>query len=344
VLQAALGGSLTLPTEVCDECNAAFSPLDQDLVNFADIFIRGRVTKLLGLGLQEDPSGVLISARHGLKGPEQGLAVTLPQAFRLPDGTWAFRAGSRAALDAMFQELATPARDVSTDVVPPVAGAVPAALAVVRTGPSKFLVRGSNATDVDGLRRRLQEEGLKTTYVGDAQEWIPPDRVSPINIRFEIPVTRLARVLAKVALNYVCSLFGPQTVLRAEFDPIRRFARYGEGAFVDFVSLAILDHEQREEPNPFAHPARHALVLLEAPTESIYRAGVKVVLYGRAVAFVHLGSSLAPLLPPGTWRVTYFHHQQKTFEHLRVPVDGLRCFVNLIAIVPEAADLLQESG
>jgi hypothetical protein len=340
VLQAALGGSMTLPTEVCGDCNAAFSPLDQDLVNFADIFILGKVTKLLGMGLQEDPSGVLVSARHGMKGIERGLAVTLPQAFRLPDGSWNFRGGTRELLDAMLRELATPATSVSSEVVPTPEGSVPVALAVVRTAPGKFLARGSDASEVEGLERTLRREGLKPTFVGDAREWVPPDQVAPIVIKSEIPVGKLSRVLAKVAINYVCGLFDPQTVLRAEFDSVRHFARYDEGAFLDFVSLAILDQQQREAPNPFSHPARHALVLLEAPSDSGYRIRVQVVLYGRAVALVRLGSSPVRLFPPGTWRVTYFDYERRTFEHLRIPDDGLRCFVNMAA-VPGAAELME---
>jgi hypothetical protein len=58
------------------------------------------------------------------------------------------------------------------------------------------------------------------------------------------------------------------------------------------------------------------------------------------MGLVRLAATASPLLPPGTWRVTYFDHEQKTFEHLTVPDDGLRCFVNIEALVPGAGALM----
>ena len=74
------------------------------------------------------------------------------------------------------------------------------------------------------------------------------------------------------------------------------------------------------------------------PRASRCRIGVSVVLYGRPVAFVRFVPSPIPILPPNTWRVTYFDYEARSFEHRRVPDDGLRCFVNLAAIVPTVTE------
>jgi hypothetical protein len=88
------------------------------------------------------------------------------------------------------------------------------------------------------------------------------------------------------------------------------------------------------------HPSRHALVLNQIEMDGLYRVAVQVVLHGKAIGLVRLASSSEPVLRRGTWRVTYFDHERKTFEHLTVPDDGLRCFVNLEALVPGAGALV----
>jgi hypothetical protein len=335
-----LGASLILSTEVCAACNAAFSPLDQDLVEHVEIFTRGRVTKLLGLGLQDDPTtGVRLSARLGLHGEERGLSVSPPQVFQLPDGSWQFRGGSTDVLATMIEEIGRPVAKVH-ETVDVSSDGLPVALAVVRTGPGAYVVRGAKAAEVRALAARLRAEGMRPTHLGAPAQWTPPERVQPISRGVEIPVGRISRAAAKVALNYVCSTLGAESALRTEFDPLRRFARDGEGAFLDFVSLALLDQYQREAVNVFAHPSRHALVLAEVHDGAQYQTGVQIVVFGQPFAVVRMGSAPYPMLPPRTWRVTYFDHEKKTFEHLRIPDDGPRCFVNIDSVVPGASALL----
>ena len=344
VVQAALGGSLTLPNEVCADCNATFSPLDKDLVEHVNLFALGRVSSLLGLGLQEDPdAGVRLTARLGMKGDEKGLAAAPPQFFRHPDGSWHFRGPSVEALQAMTRELATPQSSVTETVDGDEDGRAPSALAVVRTAPKRFLVRGSIASEVQALARRVRDQGLQLEFTGEVNEWVPPAQVAPINIKTSFPVGSIARCLAKMALEYVCSLFGTGVALDPAFDRVRRFARYGEGSFVDFVTPALLNHTQQDAVRGYAHPTRHTLVLNQIEKESLYRVAVWVILHGKAMGLVRLAATPAPLLPLGTWRVTYLDHAQRSFEHLTVPDDGLRCFVNIEAIVPGAGSLVESA-
>jgi HNH endonuclease len=344
VVQAALGGSLTLPNEVCDECNATFSPLDKDLIEHANLFALGRVSSLLGLGLQEDPdAGVRLTARLGVKGDEKGLVAAPPQFFRHHNGSWQLRGPSTEALQAMTRELAAPQADVTESVDSDEEGKAPSALAVVRTAPATFLVRGSIASEVQALAKTLREQGLQLEVTDDVDEWVPPTQVRPIDIKTSFPVGNISRCLAKMALDYICCLFGSDVALDRAFDRVRRFARYGEESFIDFVTPAILHRTQQDGVRGYAHPARHALVLNQIETESLYRVAVSVVLYGKAMGIVRLAATSTPILPLGTWRVTYFNHEQRTFEHLTVPDDGLRCFVNIEALVPGAGELLEDA-
>jgi hypothetical protein len=331
-----------LPTEVCDECNAAFSSLDKDLIDHVNLFALGRVASLLGLGLQEDmEAGVRLTARLGMKGVEKGLAVAPPQFFRHPDGPWNFRGPSVEVLQAMAKELSVPGGSVTEVVDSDEDGKAPVALAVVRTAPNKFLVRGTSGAEVQTLARELRERGLHVAFTSEVKEWEAPATVAPINIPTSFPVGSITRCLAKMALEYVCSLFGTDVALNSAFDRIRRFARYGEEGFPDFVSPALLDHTQQDAVRGYADPSRHALVLNQIQKDSVFRLAVQVILHGKAMGIVRLAATPAPILPLGTWRVTYFDHLQKTFEHLTVPNDGLRCFVNIEALVPGASALVE---
>ena len=335
VVQASLGGALTLPTEVCGECNAAFSPLDKDLVEHVDLFARGRVTHLLRLGLQEDPeTGVRISARLGTRGEEKGLAAAPPQLFRDREGVWHFRGPSIEVLEALARELSSPAEKVSERVDVDTDGEAPIALAAVRTAPGSFLVRGTDAAEVHEIAQSLREKGIQVVFDGEGRPWVPPAEVTPITIETSFPVGNISRCLSKVSLNYVCALFGTDLVLDAAFDPVRRFARYGEGSFVDFVSPSMLDHGQQDAVRGYSDPSRHALVLNQVMLDGVYRVAVQVLLYGKAIGIVRLSATREPLLPLGTWRVSYFDHAKRTFEHLKVPDDGLRCFANVAALIP----------
>lgn len=341
VVQAALGGSLTLPTEVCADCNAAFSPLDKDLIEHVKLFALGRVDSLLRLGLQEDPgAGVRLTARLGMKGDETGLAVGLPQLFRSLDGAWHFHGPSVDALQRMARELSTPVVNVSEAVDVEEDGQAPVALAVVRTARRTFLVRGSDPAEVRTLAKTLREKGLQVSAPGEVKEWQPPPKVAPITVKSSFPVGSISRCLAKMSLNYVCSLFGTSVALNPAFDRLRKFARYGETSFIDFVTPALLDHTQQDAVRGYAHPTRHAVVLNQIEKDDRYWVAVQILLHGTAMGIVRLAATPGPILPPGTWRVTYFDHAVKSFEHLKVPDDGLRCFVNIEALVPGAGALL----
>lgn len=342
VVQAAFGGSLTLPTEVCGDCNAAFSPLDKDLVEHVNLFVLGKVSSLLGFGLQEDAeAGVQLTARLGMKNGERGLAVRPPQLFQLPDGAWRFQGPSLTVLEVMRRELSGPTPNVSELVDTSTDSQLPVALAIVRTGPGQFLVRGPDVAKVRALANSIREHGLSFVAPLRTIEREPPQEVAVISIPTSFPVGQIARCLAKVALDYLCSLFTPSVALNAAFDPLRQFARYGEGSFVDFVTPAMLNHKQQEMARGYSHPDYHALVINQIKRDSRYIVAVQVILYGRATGIVRLSNTSLPLLPLGTWRVTYFNHAKRTFEHIVVPDDGLRCFVNIEAIVPGAGGFLK---
>jgi hypothetical protein len=205
-----------------------------------------------------------------MKGEERGLAATPPQFFRHPDGSWQCRGPSVEVLHAMAAELAVPTSNVTEVVDAADHGSAPVALAVVRTGPSKYLVRGSDGDAVRTLAATLREQGIQIALSAEAQEWVPPAKMAPILIETSFPVGNISRCLAKMALNYVCHLFGAEVILNAAFDRVRRFARYGDGSFIDLVTPAMLDHTQQDAIRGYSHPARHALVLNQVQSNSMY--------------------------------------------------------------------------
>ena len=170
----------------------------------------------------------------------------------------------------------------------------------------------------------------------EAEEVPPPSTVAPILIKTSFPLGRVARCLSKMALEYICARFGTNVALDQALDRLRRFARHGEGNFSQFVDLAVFDSGLQSAVRAYAHPTRHALVLNQLHNESLFSVVVQIVLYGTAIGVVRVATTEQPLLPLGTWRVSYFDPQQKTFEHYVVPQDGLGCFVNIGAVLPEA--------
>jgi hypothetical protein len=130
--------------------------------------------------------------------------------------------------------------------------------------------------------------------------------------------------------------------LRTDLDKLSGFvssANYEMGSFIDFVTPALLNQSQQHAVRGYSHPARHTLVLNQIEKGSLHRVAVWIILHGKAMGFVRLSATSAPVLPLNTWRVTYFDHEKRTFEHLTVPDDGLRCFVNIEALVPGAGAL-----
>lgn len=330
VLQAGFGGVETLPVEVCGDCNAAFSAPDKALMDHVDLFARRKVNSLSGMGFLEDQAaGVRLSVILRLEGGKD-IARLPPQAYRHPSGTWHFVGAEQNGLAALRRDIAQPTSKVDVQHEED-DGDLPIPLTIVRTAPSTFLVRGTDRAELESIAEKLRTTGLKVDYEGTPTS---STHLQPkVGARTSFPVGEVSRAFAKVALNYVCLLFGPETALRAEFDPVRRLARFDEGGFGDIVVLSMMTGEARG-PDPYADPNRHALVIQEVEHAGRFRVAVQASLHGYALGLVRFPETADRMLPAGTWRVSYFDHVAKSVEHLKVPDDGLRCFANIEALMP----------
>ena len=196
----------------------------------------------------------------------------------------------------------------------------PVPLTIVRTAPKTFVVRGTDAEEV----------ASRGAAQSDRREVRPPRGADPfVDLPAKDSWDRLVsrgRGFARVreARPQLPLLpVRPETALREEFDPVRRLARFSEaGAFGELVVLSMMNGG-RDVPNPYADPSRHALVLQEVELAGRFRNRVpgqpsRVRGWPRA-----LPGTPSPMLPPGTWRVSYFDHVRKAVEHLAVPRDGL---------------------
>src|SRR5690606_31828365 len=105
VLQRAFGGSATLPTQVCADCNSAFSKIDKVFVEIVDFYHRGRnLLRGLGFGRHVLDDGTIVNAVVDGKG-----TVTFPpQFFEVSGSEWRFFGSSEQERERMFEELARP--------------------------------------------------------------------------------------------------------------------------------------------------------------------------------------------------------------------------------------------
>lgn len=332
VLQAGFGGVATLPVEVCADCNAAFSAPDKALLDHVDLFARNKVSALSGMGFLEDTdAGVRLSVVLRLDG-RGDIARLPPQAYRHPSGRWHFVGADQACLDSLRRDIAQPTPNVEVRVEVDDVDGLPIPLTIIRTAPKTFLVRGTDGGELARIAEQLRTVGLAVVEEGTPISSAHAQPMLRANTSF--PVGAVSRAFAKVALNYLCLLFGPQAALRRELDPVRRFARFNEGVFGDIVVLSVMKGGARG-PDPYADANRHALVLQEVELAGRFRVAVQASLHGYALGLVRFPETPERILPAGTWRVSYFDHVQKSVEHLKVPDDGLRCFANIQAIIPD---------
>jgi len=231
VLQKALNAASTLPTAVCggspDRCNDAFSPIDKIFVDFVLSYHTGSVARLLRQGLHRDPgSGLVLASRIA-----NGLVTFAPQIFQRKDGGWTYYGPPHVDPAIVLAELADPgAIALSTKVAASDEGEV--ALAVIRSGVRTYLVQGPSADSVAKLETAIHARMFAQAAPLDRGS---DDRTEPpgaVEYQLNIDFGSVARASAKIALNFVCKHFGAETALKSAFDPLRRFARYGEGQWI----------------------------------------------------------------------------------------------------------------
>ncbi len=95
-----------------------------------------------------------------------------------------------------------------------------------------MLIVGTTSEEAEPL---LRAAGWKFKKRGDIQGGFDGSPVSSTAV-YTMDTTRF-RAIAKIAFNYLAYTNGATVTLHSDFDPVRRFIRYGDGTYRDFGRL-----------------------------------------------------------------------------------------------------------
>jgi hypothetical protein len=110
--------------------------------------------------------------------------------------------------------------------------------AVARYKSQECFIIGQTEDDYQRLLQKLNELGLSAETV----LWCHPDG-SLLLVREAVRVDyrldgEVFRVVAKIAFNYLTYVAGADFCLNSDFDPFRKFVRYGEGDWRSFIAVS----------------------------------------------------------------------------------------------------------
>jgi HNH endonuclease len=225
--------NLTLLNEVCQDCNTA---MGKDVETPGN---RGSIE-----GVHRFKTGELTTAKRFLKTPRNRVT------FEIGEPGW-------EGVQAYF-ELSRDGKGAKVMFAPQV-------VVDFKEGPSKsFLME--NLTDAAALTNALtyrayvdSDEQLAALIDALNRLGITPKWTNEIEMpesedsKAEVKVSAIyddvvRRLMAKIAFNYLAHIAGARFVVNPDFDPVRRFIRYGEGRGADFVTPTHdpLLHEEQD--------------------------------------------------------------------------------------------------
>jgi len=315
------GDVITLTREVCDDCN-------QYLGNELELF------------LNRDSAEGMFRLQYGLKDPAEihemfnhRVRVRHPR-----DGSkWAGAyldvvappAGEREPYLELAPQLACERRDgkgwayFSEEDLRERSDQVKEVVAR-DCGPGR-VVWAESDDDKKRLLALLAEKGMEFKGQRAIVEAMPARQGDRVNAEFEFTFDKaLARAVAKIGFNYLAKTQGAEFALRSEFDPVRRFVRYGEGKPSAFVNLGP-GPELRDARGPKA-PRGHLLTVGWDP-DSATEVIARVCPFQHITYIVRLCANFS-----GVWRPIESAHvydlQEKRAERLaaaiRIQIPGAR--------------------
>lgn len=240
--------ALTLHDTVCKECNSYFGrTLDRwlgresaegleryrwgikppdDVINF-----QGHRVRMSAEGLGEY-EGLILQPIPGVGIPGEGIQVApAPQiGFARADGAGWKWVPLDELRDGSFL------RDTDIEVL----------------GPIKLIP----ASCADELLAALARHGVNKHREGDFE--LPVESGGPLDVLSQFSIDDdIRRSLAKIAFNYFASAAGSDEALKAAYDPIRRYVRYGREPFLPIVRSnvpRIFRHEREAQgEDPVVH-------------------------------------------------------------------------------------------
>lgn len=321
-----MGASATLPAEVCAECNSTFSSIDKSFLEAVGFYHTGEnMLRGLGLGNVVLDDGTSVTARLR----PDGKGEYPPQLYESTPTEWKFLGHREEDFHQMLRELAEPATlTIKTRTLQPAEG-VPR-LAVLRSAPRVYLVQGVEQETVERFAAEVMANGMRPEWTNQPMER-STNRAPPIQYNTALSLDTFCRCMAKVALNFVCYRLGVNAALRSEFDRVRRFARYGEGTFVDFAVPTVLNHTLVDAAAPFVTREHHALILHAGSADEGPREAVFIAIRGKTIGRLDLTRN-QPALPAGTWLLTRFNTAHRSVEDLTLPDDMYQAILDPVAI------------
>jgi hypothetical protein len=337
VLQKGFDAEMTLPEDVCGDCNTKeFSALDGDLIRYVRTFAyhdhpdvsRNRTILQEGhpLILYE---GIWTSVRID----KQGRPITLTQLVFLDDKkvhiTMDSREGMAAALALVSEiqrEMSEPSKlkSIKTIIVGPSRDGGPAVQpALIRSSRLTYCIRASSQPEADKIANAVKSGKL----LADSRALSPPEEGSNkqpwVQTTLKVNFGHIERALAKVAVNFVCKVVGPSAARSPAFENIRNFIRSPvskvSGEFVGWLDRSKVD--PADLASKFTVEGRHTLVLLNPEGWPC----VFVILYGRPFVYVRLTLQQSPgALPPNTAVAALFNYRDRTHEVLSLADDAIR--------------------
>jgi hypothetical protein len=113
-------------------------------------------------------------------------------------------------------------------------------------GASKYRACAESQEELKTVAAALERLGLQPSWQ-DLKK-LEPDENGVAKISVSAKYDDISRrLVAKIAFNFLAHLLGAPFVLKEEFNPVRRFIRYGEGVGAEFVTVddrPILGEEQ----------------------------------------------------------------------------------------------------
>lgn len=298
-----LGARLTLEREVCAECNTGyFSRFDTSFKIFLTTLDPIRTHPAIGstptkffegkVSLHEVPNEKFwIALRHQKNGQ---LVPFYPQ-IALPPGDKVHFIGRDTDNDALIlsaiQELK---RTQSLKLTSPrwltEEGTPPEIPLLVRTFPKTYAIVAQTDEQCSAVKEQILTgqlgAKLEALRLGQSRSKSMQPTSGTITASYADP----RRTIAKMAFNFACHVMGYDTIIRPEFDEMRRFIRYGEepsSAGIEFFSPEERAHVQTTKwiARRLCETRGHKIILFHQPGKGVF---VVVFLYETPMACMYL--------------------------------------------------------
>lgn len=295
VVQKGFGGNLTLPNDVCDDCNTrVFAPLDKvliddvkDLMAWDSPALDGR----LGLLKRGFPLELRDGVWSGIRLGTDNQPTASPEVIFLSDTkvriSMDARVGDyRSMIKTIQAELADPSSLVIKPLIMPNTDPSKPEVqpALVRSAEKRYAIRASSEVVFKEYEARVLSGTLLQKLDETAEvESIRHQPKMEVALTFDLGTC--GRALAKMALNFLAATVGPAVARDPAFDRVRNHVLSGAGDHDRVVEWTFGAVQQDNALERLTLDGHHTLTLV---TDEDGRLLMLVTLYGRPIGVVLL--------------------------------------------------------